>query len=117
MARACARIGRSIFAATVGEEGSGDLRGVKHLFARLDAAPAACIALDGAGDDRIVHRALGARRFHVAFQGCGGHSWSAFGAPNPVHAAGAATAKLAALPLPHVPRTTLSVSRIGGGIA
>src|SRR6476661_3463593 len=58
-----------IFAATVGEEGAGDLRGVKHLFARLDAAPAACIALDGAGDDRIVHRALGARRFRVAFQG------------------------------------------------
>jgi len=106
-----------IFAATVGEEGIGDLRGVKHLFARLDAAPAACIALDGAGDDRIVHRALGARRFRVTFQGCGGHSWSAFGTPNPVHAAGAATAKLAALPLPLVPRTTLSVSRIGGGIS
>src|SRR5512140_69967 len=47
---------RVVFAATVGEEGAGDLRGVKHLFARLDAAPAACIALDGAGDDRIVHR-------------------------------------------------------------
>jgi len=106
-----------IFAATVGEEGVGDLRGVKHLFARLDAAPAACIALDGAGDDRIVHRALGARRFRVSFRGSGGHSWSAYGTPNPVHAAGATTAKLAALPLPHVPRTTLSVSRIGGGIS
>jgi len=106
-----------IFAATVGEEGIGDLRGVKHLFARLDAAPVACIALDGAGDDRIVHRALGARRFHVAFHGCGGHSWSAFGTPNPVHAAGATIAKLATLPLPHAPRTTLSVSRVGGGIS
>src|SRR6186997_890128 len=106
-----------IFAATVGEEGVGDLRGVKHLFARLDDTPSACIALDGAGDDRIVHRALGARRFRVTFQGCGGHSWAAFGMPNPVHAAGATTAKLAALPLPHVPRTTLSVSRIGGGIS
>src|SRR3954469_14763727 len=106
-----------IFAATVGEEGAGDLRGVKHLFARLDAAPAACIALDGAGDDRIVHRALGARRFRVNFLGAGGHSWAAFGMPNPVHAAGGTTAKLAALPLPHVPRTTLSVSRIGGGIS
>lgn len=106
-----------IFAATVGEEGVGDLRGVKHLFARLDGAPSACIALDGAGDDRIVHRALGARRFRVTFEGCGGHSWSAFGTANPVHAAGATTAKLAALPLPHIPRTTLSVSRIGGGIS
>jgi acetylornithine deacetylase/succinyl-diaminopimelate desuccinylase-like protein len=106
-----------IFAATVGEEGAGDLRGAKHLFARLPHPPAACIALDGAGDDRIVHRALGARRFRVTFHGCGGHSWAAFGVPNPVHAAGATAAKLAALPLPHTPRTTLSVCRIAGGIS
>jgi tripeptide aminopeptidase len=106
-----------IFAATVGEEGAGDLRGAKHLFARLPTSPAACIALDGAGDDRIVHRALGARRFRVTFQGAGGHSWAAFGVPNPVHAAAAGAAKLAALPLPRTPRTTLSVCRIGGGIS
>ncbi len=106
-----------IFAATVGEEGAGDLRGAKHLFARLGTSPASCIALDGAGDDRIVHRALGARRFRVSFHGAGGHSWAAFGVPNPVHAAGAAAAKLAMLPLPRTPRTTLSVCRIGGGIS
>ena len=106
-----------IFAATVGEEGSGDLRGIKHLFARLDETPAACIALDGAGDDRIVHRALGARRFRVTFRGTGGHSWAAYGVPNPVHAAGAAAARLAGLTLPRVPRTTLSVCRIGGGMS
>lgn len=105
-----------IFAATVGEEGSGDLRGAKHLFARLDTSPSACIALDGAGDERIVHRALGARRFRVTFHGTGGHSWAAFGVPNPVHAAGAAVAKLAAMPLPRTPRTTLSVCRVGGGL-
>ena len=106
-----------LFVATVGEEGAGDLRGAKHLFARLPTMPAACIALDGAGDDRIVHRALGARRFRVTFHGTGGHSWAAFGVPNPVHAAGAAAAKLAALPLPRTPRTSLSVCRIGGGIS
>jgi acetylornithine deacetylase/succinyl-diaminopimelate desuccinylase-like protein len=106
-----------IFAATVGEEGAGDLRGAKHLFARLDTTPAACIVLDGAGDDRIVHRALGARRMRVTFHGVGGHSWAAYGVPNPVHAAGAAAAKLAVLPLPRTPRTTLSVCRIGGGIS
>jgi acetylornithine deacetylase/succinyl-diaminopimelate desuccinylase-like protein len=106
-----------VFAATVGEEGVGDLRGAKHLFAGFAEPPAACIALDGAGDDRIVHRALGARRFRVTFHGSGGHSWAAFGVPNPVHAAGATAAKLAALPLPHSPRTTLSVCRIGGGIS
>ncbi|HEY2025699.1 MAG TPA: M20/M25/M40 family metallo-hydrolase [Gemmatimonadaceae bacterium] len=106
-----------VFAATVGEEGTGDLRGIKHLFARLDDAPSACIALDGAGDDRIVHRALGARRFRVTFRGTGGHSWAAYGVPNPVHAAGAAAARLAGLTLPRVPRTTLSVCRIGGGMS
>ncbi|MDB4889340.1 MAG: peptidase [Gemmatimonadetes bacterium] len=106
-----------LFAATVGEEGTGDLRGVKHLFANLSEPPSACIALDGAGDDRIVTRALGARRYRVTFRGTGGHSWAAFGVANPVHAAGATAAKLAAMPLPRVPRTTLSVCRIGGGIS
>ena len=106
-----------VFVATVGEEGGGDLRGAKHLFANLDRTPACCIALDGAGDDRIVHRALGARRFRVTYRGAGGHSWAAYGVPNPVHAVGAAAARLAALPLPRQPRTTLSVCRIGGGIS
>lgn len=106
-----------MFVASVGEEGSGDLRGVKHFFAGVEPRPAAFIALDGSGDDRIVNRALGARRFRVTFNSEGGHSWAAFGMPNPVHAAGAATAKIAALPLPRRPRTTLSVSRIGGGIS
>ena len=106
-----------IFAATVGEEGAGDLRGVKHLFASAIELPAACIALDGAGDERIVTQALGARRFRIVFHSDGGHSWASFGVPNPVHAAGASAAKLAALPLPRTPRTTLSVCRIGGGIS
>jgi tripeptide aminopeptidase len=106
-----------VFAATVGEEGAGDLRGVKHLFAGLSEPPSACIALDGAGDDRIVTRALGARRYRITFHGTGGHSWAAFGVANPVHAAGTTAAKLAAMPLPRMPRTTLSVCRIGGGIS
>ena len=106
-----------LFAATVGEEGAGDLRGAKHLFAQLSEPPAACIAIDGAGDDRIVTRALGARRFRVTYHGPGGHSWASFGVANPLHAAGATAAKLAALPLQRMPRTTLSVCRMGGGIS
>lgn len=106
-----------VFVATVGEEGGGDLRGAKHLFATLERTPSCCIALDGAGDDRIVHRALGVRRFRITYRGAGGHSWAAYGVPNPVHAAGGAAARLAALPLPRIPRTTLSVCRIGGGIS
>jgi acetylornithine deacetylase/succinyl-diaminopimelate desuccinylase-like protein len=104
-----------VFAATTGEEGAGDLRGAKYLFAHLRDEPAVAIALDGAGDERIVHKALGSRRYHIAFRGAGGHSWAAFGIPNAVHAAASAAAMLAALPLPKTPRTTLSVSRIGGG--
>ena len=105
------------FVATTGEEGAGDLRGAKHYFADRGRGAAAMLALDGAGDERIVHRALGSRRFRIAFDGCGGHSWAAYGAPNAVHAAAGAAARLAALRLPREPRTTLSVGRIGGGIS
>ncbi len=104
------------FVATVGEEGEGDLRGVKHLFGSAGFRPAAFIALDGPGLERIVHRATGSRRLRATWSGPGGHSWAAFGVPNPAHAAGAAIAAIAALPLPAHPRTTLSVVRLGGGI-
>ena len=104
------------FVATTGEEGLGDLRGAKGYFARGER-PAAVIALDGAGDERIVHRALASRRYRITFRGAGGHSWASFGVANPVHAAARATARLASLVLPHDPRTTLSVGRIGGGIS
>jgi acetylornithine deacetylase/succinyl-diaminopimelate desuccinylase-like protein len=106
------------FVATTGEEGAGDLRGAKHLFASaVGRDAAAVIALDGAGDERVVHRALGSRRYRMTFQGAGGHSWAAYGIANAVHAAGIATAKLASLTLPRSPRTTLSVCRIGGGMS
>jgi acetylornithine deacetylase/succinyl-diaminopimelate desuccinylase-like protein len=104
------------FVATVGEEGLGDLRGAKGYFESAPH-PAAAIALDGAGDERVVHRALGARRFRVTYRGPGGHSWAAFGVPHPVHAAAACATSLANLSLPASPRTTLSVGRIGGGIS
>ena len=106
-----------VFVGTTGEEGAGDLRGAKHLFTNGLRDARAAVILDGAGDDRIVHRALGSRRYRITFHGPGGHSWSAYGAPNAVHAAAACAARLAALPLPAEPRTTLSVGRIGGGMA
>lgn len=117
-----------LFAATVGEEGSGDLRGVKYLLnggggeraagrAPSHAAPTAFIALDGAGLERVIHRALGAKRYHVTFRGPGGHSWAAFGVANPANAVGRAAALLADLPVPRTPRTTCAVVRLGGGTA
>ena len=105
------------FVATTGEEGTGDLRGARGYFATRGSEACAVIAVDGAGDERIVTRALGSRRFRVSFVGCGGHSWAAFGAPNAVHAAARATTRLASLRLPAEPRTTLSVGRIGGGLS
>jgi len=105
------------FVATTGEEGIGDLRGAKEYFATRGRDAHAAIAIDGAGDERIIHRALGSRRFRISFTGPGGHSWSAFGVPNAVHAAAATAARLAALRLPASPRSTLSVGRIGGGLS
>ena len=107
-----------LLAATVGEEGSGDLRGVRHLFGPSDrpaVRPSAFIALDGAGIERIVHRALGARRYHVTFNGPGGHSWAAYGVANPAHAVGRAIEQITRIPTDDAPRTTHSVVKIGGG--
>ena len=104
------------FVATTGEEGAGDLRGAKHYFAN-GRTPFAVVALDGAGDERIVNTALGSRRFRIEYHGPGGHSWSAFGAPNPVHAAARATTGLASLRFEGAGRAALSVSRIGGGMS
>jgi tripeptide aminopeptidase len=105
------------FVGTTGEEGRGDLRGAKHIFAGEAAGARAAIALDGAGDERIVHRALGSLRYRITYTGAGGHSWTAYGTPNAVHAAAKATVALSRIPVPHAPRTTLSVGRIGGGIS
>ena|SRR5215208_4252048 len=104
------------FVATTGEEGIGDLRGAKHFFSATEP-PSAVVALDGAGDERVVHRAVGSRRFRITFRGPGGHSWAAYGVANAVHAASIAAARLAGLEPPREPRTTVSVARIGGGMA
>ena len=108
---------RILFVATVGEEGVGDLRGVKHLFrpgSELRAA-AAFISLDGSGRRRIVYRAIGSRRFRVTISGPGGHSWADWGTANPVHALGSAIGGIEQIEVPKQPRSALTVARIGGG--
>jgi tripeptide aminopeptidase len=104
------------FVATTGEEGLGDLSGAKHHFAN-SPRPFAVLALDGAGDERVVNTALGSRRFRIAYRGPGGHSWSAFGAANPVHAAAKAASVLAGVRFEGAGRSSLTVSRIGGGLS
>jgi acetylornithine deacetylase/succinyl-diaminopimelate desuccinylase-like protein len=101
--------------ATVGEEGAGDLRGVKHYIAHNAERTSAFIALDGAGARRIITAGVGSRRLRVTFRGPGGHSWSDWGVPNAIHAAGRVVAAFTSIQLTTAPRTTLSVGRIGGG--
>ncbi len=105
------------FVATTGEEGLGNLRGARAFFGEAAPRTAAVVALDGAGDERVVHRGLRSRRYRVTFRGPGGHSWAAYGVVNPVHAAAAAVAMIRSVTVPADPRTTLSVGRIGGGIS
>lgn len=109
--------GSILFVGTVGEEGAGNLRGVRHLFTKSEWAGHidAFISFDGAGLDRITNGALGSRRYRVEFRGAGGHSWSDFGTANPVHALARAIARLASYPAPAVPRTTFNVGHIEGG--
>ena len=100
----------------VGEEGEGDLRGVRHLYAGpLGGRIMAHIVLDGAGADSAVTQALGSRRFEVTVTGPGGHSFTDAGTPNPIAALASALAALARTPLPQDPRTTLNVGTIHGG--
>ncbi|MDP9052630.1 MAG: M20/M25/M40 family metallo-hydrolase [Acidobacteriota bacterium] len=109
-----------LFAANVGEEGEGDLRGMRHLFSSK-ASPyakriAAAIALEGSGSSAVVTRALASRRFRVTVTGPGGHSWTDAGAPNPILILTRALLALESLDLPHrEPRTTLNVGQISGG--
>ena len=107
--------GSITFVGTVGEEGLGDLRGVKHLFEReLKGRIDRFVSVDGAGLG-ITHTAVGSRRYRVTYKGPGGHSYGAFGLANPIHALGRAIAKISELRVPAEPKTTFNVGRIGGG--
>jgi acetylornithine deacetylase/succinyl-diaminopimelate desuccinylase-like protein len=109
--------GSILFVGTVGEEGEGNLRGVRHLFTkgRWASHVDAFLSFDGPGVDRITNKALGSRRYRVSVTGPGGHSWGDFGLPNPVHAIGRAISRLAGYPAPKHPRTTFNVGRVEGG--
>ena len=108
-----------VFVGNVGEEGEGDLRGMRHVYERSvwSSRIAAHIVLDGAGDQIAVNEALGSRRFLVTIAGPGGHSWSDADAPNPIVVLAEAISDLSSLRLPALPRTTLNVGTIEGGSA
>jgi len=107
--------GTITFVADVGEEGLGDLRGVKHLFFdSLKGQIDKFISVDGT-ELGITHIGVGSHRYKVTFRGPGGHSYSAFGIANPIQAMGRAIAKISTIQVASEPKTTFSVGRVGGG--
>jgi acetylornithine deacetylase/succinyl-diaminopimelate desuccinylase-like protein len=107
--------GTIIFVGNVGEEGPGNLRGTRNLFTQeLKGKIDYFISVDGIGGD-ITHRAVGSDRYRVTYKGRGGHSYGAFGNPNPAHALGRAIAAVADLQVPTSPKTTFNVGVIKGG--
>jgi len=105
---------RLTFAATVGEEGLGDLRGIRHLLNGGEGTFDLMVALDG-HLGTVVGTAVGSKRYRVQVRARGGHSWGDFPAPSAVHAVGEMIHALNRLPLPHQPKTSLNVGEVWGG--
>jgi acetylornithine deacetylase/succinyl-diaminopimelate desuccinylase-like protein len=106
-----------LFAGNVGEEGEGDLRGIRFLLdrSRYKDRIAQVVAIDGSDPDDITRGAVGSRRYRVTFAGPGGHSYGAFGLVNPAFAMGNAIARLSRVRVPAAPKTTYSVGVVAGG--
>ena len=108
--------GDIMFAGNVGEEGRGDLRGVKAIF-RDHPQIDGFVSVDGTRLRRITNGGTGSRRFEFHFEGPGGHSFGAFGIASAVHAMGRAISKIAEIETPRFPRTTFTVGTVEGGIS
>lgn len=103
------------FAGTSGEEGIGDLKGMRNLFMRNPARFDFCLSIDGHGSGHFVFDGTGSRRYSVTFETQGGHSWTDFGASSAVHAMGRAIAKITDIVVPDDPRTSYNVGIVSGG--
>src|SRR5258705_9877023 len=103
-----------VFIGNVGEEGEGDLRGMRHIFStpRWKDSIAYSVVLDGAGSDTIVAEALGSRRFEIIARGPGGHSWSDFGTPNPIVILARAIQNFCQTPVSTSPKSTFNIGVI-----
>ncbi len=106
-----------VFIGNVGEEGEGDLRGMRAIFAepRWRDSIAYTVVIDGAATDTIVTQALGSKRFRVTVNGPGGHSWSDFGIPNPIVVLARAVARFSRVNIPAEPKTSCTIATISGG--
>jgi tripeptide aminopeptidase len=107
--------GTIYFVGDVGEEGPGNLRGMRQLFTKeLKGKVDYFISVDDAGLG-IASRAVGSHRYRISYKGPGGHSYGAFGIPNPIHALGRAISAIADIQVPSTPKTTFNVGVIEGG--
>ena len=104
-----------LFAANVGEEGEGNLRGMRALVDAYHSRLKAAIVLDGSGIDHVTTRALASRRLEVVISGPGGHSWSDFGLPNPINALVRGSVRFINTKVPVSPRTTFNLGQVEGG--
>jgi acetylornithine deacetylase/succinyl-diaminopimelate desuccinylase-like protein len=104
-----------LFVANVGEEGEGNLRGMRALVDAYKTRLKYVIALDGSATEYVTTSALASRRVEIVITGPGGHSWSDFGLPNPIHALGRGIARFVAGPVPESPRTSFNIGEIEGG--
>jgi tripeptide aminopeptidase len=106
-----------LFVGDVGEEGPGDLRGVRYLFTKgkYKDRIAAFFSMDGTSAERVTFGAVGSKRYRVTFKGPGGHSYGAFGIVNPMAAMGTAVVELNKVRVPEKPKTTYATSVVGGG--
>ena len=104
-----------LFAANVGEEGEGNLRGMRALIDANHAKLRAVIVLDGSGIDHVTTKALASRRLEVVITGPGGHSWSDFGMPNPINALVRGSVRFINTKVPASPRTTFNLGQVEGG--
>ena len=108
-------LGTVYFVGDVGEEGPGNLRGTRYLFSNtLKGKIDYFISVDGTGLD-VTHHGVGSKRYRITYKGPGGHSYGAFGIPNPIHALGRAIAGIADVQVPTSPKTTFNVGVISGG--
>lgn len=107
-------VGDIIIGGNVGEEGLGDLRGIRHFFSKNADQVDGFLSVDGAGC-LICYGATGSHRYEVTFRGPGGHSFGAFGMVNPIHAMGRAISYISELRTPKEPKTTFSVGVVNGG--
>ena len=103
------------FCANIGEEGLGDLIGMKRVVDRFGAAPRLYLVLEGLGVDHLIHQGIGVKRYRIFAHSKGGHSWADFGIPSAIHELSELVSLINQVQVPKIPKTTYNVGKFSGG--